>query len=261
LPWLNVTRVVEGNLGKISNLFALCEVGLRLGQLDQALQKHNTRLELVVPYLEAIHVLDHITLGDILELQATKHRAAQLLEFLRSVMTHDPLTPSEVTTIREGLADLTRCLHDELEAMPVYLASQLRAYSMPLLVEHAEQVLDADCLKKIPKGASQDVNQAGRCLAFELPTAAGFHVMRAFEKVFRCFYKKIAGTDPGHRDVYHLIVTLRKHPNANQKTLDVIDQVRAHRNSTAHEAFPSIDEAIELFDIGKSAIVMMARDL
>src|SRR3546814_11973446 len=41
--------------------------------------------------------------------------------------------------------------------------------------------------------AKQEFKAAGRCLAFDLPTASGFHVLRAVECVLDEYYRKFAG--------------------------------------------------------------------
>ncbi len=88
------------------------------------------------------------------------------------------------------------------------------------------------------------------------------HMMRAFEKVFRRFYKASTGKDAGTTDIYKLIKDLRDHSAVDPKILNVLDQLRdLHRNPLAHEVFLSIDEAIDVFDIAKSAITAMARTL
>ena len=38
--------------------------------------------------------------------------------------------------------------------------------------------------KNLDDAVIGDIREAGRCLVFDLPTAAGFHVLRAIELVF-----------------------------------------------------------------------------
>ncbi|MGA2630076.1 MAG: DUF4145 domain-containing protein [Terriglobia bacterium] len=143
-----------------------------------------------------------------------------------------------------------------------YTVEQLRGFSMPILVDGAEQNFSPVTILRVGDEVKKDIQEAGRCLAFELPTAAGIHMMRAFEKVFRQFYKVSTGNEPGHIDIFKLIKELRDFPNVDQKVLNILDQIRdLHRNPLAHEVFLEMDDAVELFDIAKSAITAMARTL
>jgi hypothetical protein len=141
-----------------------------------------------------------------------------------------------------------------------YTVEQLRGFSMPILVDRAEENFPKSAILSIGDEALKDIQQAGRCLAFELPTAAGIHMMRAFEKVFRRYYKSVTGSDPARTDLRTLIQNLNKRPDADPKTLHIVDQIRdLHRNPLAHTVFLEMDEAVELFDIAKSAITAMAK--
>ena len=143
-----------------------------------------------------------------------------------------------------------------------YVIDQLRGYAMPILVDGADQNFSENVLRRIGEDVRKDIKEAGRCLAFELPTAAGIHMMRAFEKVLRQLYQLKTGRDPGHRDIYWLMDELKKLPDADPKMLSVLDQIRnLHRNPLAHEVFLDIEEAVDLFHIAESAITAMARQL
>jgi hypothetical protein len=143
-----------------------------------------------------------------------------------------------------------------------YLVQQVRGFSTPTLVQGADETLSAVTLGKIGDEARKDIVEAGRCLAFEVPTAAGVHIMRGWEKVFRKYYKAVTGREAGIRDIHKLLEDLKKLPNADTKTLGVIDQIRdLHRNPLAHEVFLDTDEAVDLFYIANSAITAMARAL
>src|SRR5206468_496698 len=108
--------------------------------------------------------------------------------------------------------------------------------------------------------AKKDFREAGKCLAFELPTAAGYHTMRATEAVLREYWllvrKPISGTRPP--DMAPCINELRA-DGENPKLMDILDHIRdLHRNTLMHpEAFLTMKEALRLFDIAKSAISAM----
>ena len=178
-------------------------------------------------------------------------------------LSHDDrISEDQQARITKALEEFETIFEAQVPIEYTYLIEQLRGYSMPLLVDSAEQNFTPTLLASIGSEVIKDIREAGRCLAFELPTAAGIHMMRAFEKVFRRFYRASLGNEPGTSDIFRLIKNLQDDPRSDPKTLSIIDQIRhLHRNPLAHEVFLEMDEAVELFDIAKSAITAMARKL
>ena len=71
----------------------------------------------------------------------------------------------------------------ECDSLATYAISQKGAYSTPDLIEHAENMIPETTRTLLPSAVIKDVQEAGRCLAFDLPTASGFHILRAVELV------------------------------------------------------------------------------
>lgn len=167
---------------------------------------------------------------------------------------------SEHWAITDSLKDLETLLAAELPTFDTYIVSKKGIYSTADLVERAENAIDDSARAVVSQEALRDFNQAGRCLAFELPTAAGFHTMRSVEAVLRTYWalvvKPILGTKPPEMAV--CINELRSQ-GEDPKLMDVLDHIRdLHRNTIMHpEAFLETNHALRLFDIAKSAISAM----
>src|SRR5580698_4902272 len=84
----------------------------------------------------------------------------------------------------------------ELDAMPIWFVTKRRAYSIDALIEKAETVLDPDTIPLLSARTTYDLRQAGRALAFEVPTGAGFHAVRATEAVARGYHEIVVGVRP-----------------------------------------------------------------
>jgi hypothetical protein len=168
----------------------------------------------------------------------------------------------ELNLIATRLDNFETVLNAELQKHLTYLVSQIGGLSMPLLVNKAEVNLPEDALPVIPDSVKKDFREAGRCLAFEVPTAAGFHAMRATEAVLRIYYKLVTGNEPDRIDWGTCTQELKK-GKANQKIVQVLDQIRdLHRNPLMHpQDFLTMKEAIRLFDIAKSAIGSLAEEI
>ena len=168
----------------------------------------------------------------------------------------------EVRNVYAKFDELEAVLALELARHQTYLVSQVGGYSMPLLVTKAEVNILEDALAVIGDQAKKDFREAGRCLAFELPTAAGFHSMRATEDVLRQYYALVT-KKPTDRIEWHTCIQELKKASGNLKVIQVLDQIRdLHRNPLMHpQDFLSMKEAISLFDIAKSAIGSMAEEI
>ncbi len=166
--------------------------------------------------------------------------------------------------ITAGIKEFENVFAAELQALDTYFISQKAIYSTPDLIERADYSFPEEIRKVLPDEAKLDIRQAGRCLAFDLPTAAGFHILRAVETAIRLYYNVVTkGTaSPKTRNWGVYIRVLRKH-GADPKIVSVLDQIRdMHRNPVIHpEVFLSIDEATVLFGVAQSAIVAMAIDI
>ena len=97
------------------------------------------------------------------------------------------------------------------------------------------------------RSAHAYINQAGRCLAFEVPTAALFHMFRAADSVLRRWYKQVTGVEPKvkMRNWGTYIRKLRE-CGVDEKILSALEQIKElHRNPVIHpEAQISIEEVL-----------------
>jgi hypothetical protein len=172
------------------------------------------------------------------------------------------LTWIEVYGITNSLSTFETVFSAELQTLDTYFVMQKLAYSTHDLIENGEKVFPADILLKLPSDIIEDVRQAGRCIAFELHTAAGYHIMRAAEKTLRIYYSLIMGK-PTEMNWGPCVTELENSNKANSKVLGVFDQIRdIHRNPIMHpDIFLEQNESLTLFDIAKSAITVMMGEI
>lgn len=173
--------------------------------------------------------------------------------------------------IRQAAHEFEIVFAAELETTDTYYVSQKGIYSTNLLIEKAEQAFTAEVQAQFPPQMISDIRQAGKCLAFDLDTASGFHIVRAAEGVIYKYYVAVTGTTPKRKDrnwgayVRNLNRHLKNDPSskADPKLITLIDQVREHhRNPVIH---PDItltpDEAQSLFSICQAVIITFAGAL
>jgi hypothetical protein len=167
-------------------------------------------------------------------------------------------------------------LYEELRVLPTYSASKKGAYSTSDLIDNAEVVFPDPMLKTLSQAIIGEVRQAGKCLAFDIPTASGFHMLRATEGVLHEYYLVIC--KPKKKDKLDswgaYITALYKltqdgsaiddeTKNHIKKVLALLQQVKDEdRNQIMHlEVVLNDDQAFALFEITKGAIMAMAEKL
>ncbi|MGA2865650.1 MAG: hypothetical protein ABSF95_14350 [Verrucomicrobiota bacterium] len=171
------------------------------------------------------------------------------------------ITPWDAYQLSDGLKCFEAVLAAELSQMDTYYVSQKGCYSTIHLIEQAELVFPSSIRDLLPADSKIDIRQGGKCLAFELPTAAGFHFLRATESVLHKYYDVISGgkARPHTRNMGKYIEALEKVKGVDPKILAVLKQIKdLHRNPIAHpEAVLDMEEATALLGIVQSAITSM----
>jgi hypothetical protein len=161
--------------------------------------------------------------------------------------------------IREGKVTFEHVLSAELSSFGTYFLTPLGIYNTADLVDHADKSFSNETSAVITDDAKKDFRQGGRCLAFELPTASGFHTTRATEAVLRQYYKAVFSTATQVPKMACCVNELKK-AGEDPKLMNILDSFRdLHRNPQMHpDAFLSMEEASRLFDISKTAINAMS---
>jgi len=169
-----------------------------------------------------------------------------------------------VASVRKLAIQLEIILVEELNKQAIYHVFPKRAYDINILIQDATKVFSDDIRKALSQEATRDVAAAGRCLAFELPTAAVFHLMRGLEATIWDYYSVVVGAMPKKklRNWGTYIKLLEKHGAAGT-VVSVLTQIKdLHRNPVLHpELFLEMDEALSLLGIVESAIGAMFADM
>lgn len=171
--------------------------------------------------------------------------------------------------IARAATEFEHVLAAELEGLATYFVSQKGIYSTNDLVENAEMHFAQAIQDQIPPAALSDIKQAGKCLAFDLDTAAGFHILRATETLVHQYYVAAVGANLKRKDrnwgayVRNLNAHRKNNPDSqvDPKLISLIDQVREHhRNPVIHpELMLSAEEAQTLFSVCTGVIIAFAN--
>jgi len=164
--------------------------------------------------------------------------------------------------LQDALKAFDIILRNSLGSAPAYFVVPKGILSTGKLVNNAEEMLSKNVLSRLSSVAVSDIRASGRCLAFNLPTSVGFHIIRALEAVVVDYIIRKTGAKPTKRDLGAYVATL-KTEGANDDVVFVIDQIRRlHRNPLMHpEDILTPDEAIDLFLLCRSAINATVQDM
>jgi hypothetical protein len=208
------------------------------------------------------------------------YRAANaMLEFCSAEHLKDHGTEAAPDTaknqIKFQLEHLVSLLAAELNDSDLYFVSQKRGFKMPILIFAAEQNLDEKVIELLPPKCTEELREAGRCLAFDLPTASGFHIFRTLEIITLSYFPVLGlrPLDDKMRNLGNYIKLLKGetidgqqlHPDKkiDIKITGVLDHLREnYRNPLMHPELTLDDtEAQDLFNFALSVISMMIRDI
>ncbi|HEX8889369.1 MAG TPA: hypothetical protein VF779_09335 [Pyrinomonadaceae bacterium] len=189
---------------------------------------------------------------------------AHIEKLLNELGRDEPLNAYEVGQISTALSKFEHVLSAEFARKDAYYVSKKGIYSTSELIEQAENLFDEEVRNRIPN-AIPDLKQAGRCLAFELPTAAAFHLFRAVESVSKQYVEIFRGTPPTGKSELGLgnHARILRTTDADVRVVNTLDQIRSlHRNPIAHpEVSLTMNEVKTLFGITASVIQAMVADM
>jgi hypothetical protein len=161
------------------------------------------------PLFQASSALTRLIADPVLNLGYSKPAARELLEAVEKhfppqsdtqtkpweEIAARPIQTYEITNIQNLLQTFEHNLAAEFRQMDTYYVLPKGIYATAELIDRAQNLFSLEVRSQLPPAAMIDIAQAGRCIAFELPTAAGFHILRAVESVMIA-YMKVVGAEP-----------------------------------------------------------------
>lgn len=261
---------LEGRDMQRINQFNCYQFGTFLHPLSELQEKRKLR-DILFSLFAASTWLEYFLNDRVVPLVVSKAAGWKLYYAIKKILPQNIDQPadkelefSDIYPIISAVKEFETVFSAELQTHDTYFVSPKGIYSTPDLIERAEKMFPEKILKMIPNQVIVDIRQAGKCLAFDCPTAVGFHLLRAVEAIIVEYYTEVIGKAPKkkERNWWAYIKILRDN-NADPKVLAVLDQIRdIHRNPIMHpETVLNIEEATTLLGISQSAIVAMITDI
>lgn len=183
-----------------------------------------------------------------------------ILEKLKSLNPADQL-PSELTdTIQQAAKNLEHTLVAEASERVVFVVTEKRI-DIERLIHRPQTLLSANVWRSMPRVSAYDFVAACKAIAYELPTAGAFHLLRCLEGIIRHYYMCSVKRDrllPNDRMWGPMIKQLRERKRGKppDALLDVLDRIRVNfRNPTSHpDKLYDSDEVQDLFGLCVDAL-------
>jgi hypothetical protein len=220
--------------------------------------------------LSAEYAIDSLLTGSVFSptLRSCRESAQGLLASIRNLTTDNnpsrAMNQFEIIGLTSQFEQFKIALLAEIGILPSYFVTQKGGFDTITLLELGQMIFPSDLQPKVPE-AIFDAQQAAKALAFELPTAAGFHIFRATESVLRRYYDSVTfgQTPPKVRSIAIYVRQLRIVKCGEEVILSTLEQMaKLHRNPLIHpEAVLTTDEAISTLGIARSSITAMLNAL
>jgi len=181
-------------------------------------------------------------------------------------VVEEPVAFWKVNEVQMAAKEFETVLAAECQVMDTYFVSKKGTYSTADLIERAHHQVPPAYRPGLPEFTRADLDQAGRCLAFDLPTAAAFHLLRGTEAVLRQYYERIVpGTKraaPKMRN-WGVYLKLLKEHGAEPRVTSLLDHLKdSYRNPVLHPEENYTDERAQLlFGVCISALGMMIEEM
>lgn len=206
--------------------------------------------------------------GEIVEkfLPSSKKRAEWLIKSIDDItfgrQEHGiPNLVSLQTMIRQ----LETVLDEELSAAPIFCLERIGNLSTESLLEGGSKGFDSEAVANLPVAAIAEIDEAGKCLAFERPTASGFHILRAVEIAIRHYLALIPNfvMPPLNRQNWGQFIQLLKDNAAAKEVIDALQNIKDnYRNPLMHPTDNlELRQAITLFSVCQGMIETLAEDM
>lgn len=171
------------------------------------------------------------------------------------------ITNDDALTIRENIDAIEQIIQAELATGFAYYVTPKAGYDTSALLFAADYIWPPSLLPTIPETAD-DVDALGKCISFELGTAAAFHAFRILEIVLRRYWKAITkDAAPRNGAIGPYLNAMEKREIGDEFVIGSLRQIKdLHRNPMIHPGKNiSIDEAIDTVGIVRSAVSAMLK--
>lgn len=223
----------------------------------------------LVQLFTAQNALEGLLGKSVFQLRASQPTGNKLLAAIKNLTSRQDYDASlnffDAYSITSALSEFEHVLNAEFGMMNLYCVMKKRGYDTLDLIENGAVLFPEELTYKVPE-AIGDIVQATRCIAFELPTAAGFHIHRANESILHRWFDAVSNGHPrpSGRNIGDYLNRLNELGVGAPKVKSALKDLKdLHRNPLIHpeDSLESVDEAIALLGSVHAVVVLMLKDI
>jgi hypothetical protein len=203
-------------------------------------------------------------LGEILPRSTEKANAVQFVEmWVHHYATGRRTTVGSIEALADAIDGFAVSFQDELDRIPMFTVTPKGNLDIRKLAKKIGDGFPKSTTELLDGFVMNDINHSGKCLAFDLPTSSGFHILRAVETCAKAYVHAATGTLPPikNRNWGEYIQQL-KNAGAHSDVIDVLRILKAKRNPLMHPYDNlDVDEAIALLCLCQAGIDAIIDDL
>ena len=252
----------------------LYQAGYQIHALADLVSGTTTWADAHVPIVVAEGALEPLITRTVFQLRTSVQVGSVLLHHIRGAKDWlldpanapdytKPIDPWTLYQMQNALTAFEAVLGAELALIPLYVVTPKSGMVLGDLIDSGQVCFPSDLPDKVP-AVLPDVREATKCIAFELPTAAAFHLHRANEGVLRAYFHVVA---TGHRpprsgNMGDYLKRLSELSVGDPKVIAALTQLKnLHRNPVMHpgDTLNNVDEAISLLGAVRSAMTEMLK--
>ncbi len=197
---------------------------------------------------------------------ASKRRAEQLMSDIDDVVFHRQVHDiPNLQTLQDAIRKFETVLAEEVSASPIFCLERVGNLSTERLLSGATTGYDAGVVSALDEMCIREINEAGKCLAFERATAAGFHILRAVELSVRQYLTTIPGFNmpPLNRQNWGEFIALLRNNGASKDIVDALQNIKDnYRNPLMHPNDSlEMKQSISLFSVCQGMIELLIDEM
>ena len=173
------------------------------------------------------------------------------------------VTSETIARFHAELEEFEEAFMRDCRQLNVFTVTPKGLYSTRALIERPETKFPANLLAVMPQKTIQDLQEAGRCLAFDRPTACAFHICRATEALMLAYYEKLAKKPwPFAKRDWNIYNDHLAKEGAPQTITNRLAEIRTDRNAYAHpDITVPLDEGPIVYDLCTGVMFYMAKEM
>lgn len=208
--------------------------------------------------------------GDLVDtyLPGSKRRAENLIKDIDDITLYHRQNEAglpNLATVQGSIRKFEPMLDEEISAAPIFCLERIGNLSTDNLLVGASRGYDQNVVKTLDLACISEIDEAGKCLAFERATGAGFHILRALELAIKKYLMGIPNfvLPPLNRQNWGEYIKLLHDNHASKRLVDALHNIKEnYRNPLMHPE-DSLDQkqAISLFCVCQGMIELLVDEM